>query len=604
MEPVRKILFMTSSSLKKNKEMPVFIFKNDLDKNNENNVNNKKNQNDENEINISEIKLDKEPEYYYRLRYFDEYLKENIFQEKDSINFIQIIPDLEKLRNCKLVTDSFHGKFNKNQNYKKYSNYSSVLPNIENFDKLMMLVFAPRYEMIGLKDAKTNKILKYKGFQSHEFTGLNEFSDKDIHDKKFNYERTILIKFDYLITNYHLNIINEIRVLINDIIKFKFISKKENKIEDELAQEEFDELFSEYKTKTKKIFEKIKFLLNIKKIRNINNENYQDLYDYINEIKYKKKMIKKNRLKNKIVPLTIESSSDCFSKSFSENYDSEKEGQYEDENEENIENKEEKLQSYQGYINAIYELKKKVQPDDFLQIHEPLEIESEYIFTDKKTLKELKSRNFKIQNLYHNFVKDLKRMENLINTKNGYLLCSRCRSEICEIKFNYPILTNVNTGEHRIKSSWMNDNLILVYNNPKKNEKLYLDENEIYKFVEKLKKSNIKYENLLSCGTGKHIVGYVRDNEKYIFYGSELIVKYPDLTYEKNIDKDSFSNDFFYIRNKIDEILLEKNEPEFRSKIFCKLCNFYVKKDIEEFKSHLKDKEHEEKMKELRREFI
>ena len=604
-EPVKKILFLTSSSIKKSKEIPVFIFKNS-DKNNANGINNG---NDKNKINFSEIKLDKEPEYYYRLRYFDEYLKENIFLEKDSINFIQIIPDLEKLRNCKLVTDAFHGKINKNQNYKKYANYSSVLPNIENFDKLMMLIFAPKYEMVGLKDNKTNKILKYKGFQSHEFTGLSEFSDTDIHDQKFNYERAILVKFDYLTTNYHLSIINEIRVLINDIIKFKFLSKKNNQNQNEnekekdneLTQEEYDELFFEYKTKTNKIIKQIKFLLNIKKIRDINNEHFQELYDYINEIKYKKKMLKKLGSKSKIAPLTFESSLDYFS-SYSDIYESENENQNEGDKD-NTENGEENMQSYQGYINSIYELKKKVQPDDFLQIHEPLKIESEYIFTDKKTLKLLKSRNFKIQNLYHNFVKELKRMINLIDIKNGYLLCSRCLSEICDIKYKYPILTNVDTGEHKINTSWLDDNLKLVYNNPNKKEKLELDENEIDKFVEKLKKSKIKYENLLSCGKGRHIIGCVRDKEKYIFSGSELAVKYPDLTYE-NIDKDSFYNDFFYIRNKIDEILVEKNEPEFRNKIFCKLCNFYVKKDVEEFRNHLKDKVHEEKMKELRREFI
>ena len=88
------------------------------------------------------------------------------------------------------------------KNYKKYSKYSSVLPNIENFDKLMMMVFAPKYEMLGLVDEKTKKILKYKGFQSHEFTGLSEFSDKDIRDLRFDYQRAILVKFDYLITNY------------------------------------------------------------------------------------------------------------------------------------------------------------------------------------------------------------------------------------------------------------------------------------------------------------------------------------------------------------------------------------------------------------------
>ena len=76
---------MTSSSIKKNKEIPVIIFKNDNDKNKncENNINLP-----DEDINISQIKFDKEPEYFYRLRYFNEYLKENIFQEKDSINFI------------------------------------------------------------------------------------------------------------------------------------------------------------------------------------------------------------------------------------------------------------------------------------------------------------------------------------------------------------------------------------------------------------------------------------------------------------------------------------------------------------------------------------
>ena len=156
-EPVKKILFMTSSSIIKNKEIPLLIFKNDFSSNNENGINKKSD--DEHNAFISEIKLSKEPEYFYRLRYFDEYLKENIYQEKDSINFIQIIPDLEKMRNCKLVTDAFHGKFSRSKNYKKYSKYSSVLPNIENFDKLMMMVFAPKYEMIGFVDEKTKKII-------------------------------------------------------------------------------------------------------------------------------------------------------------------------------------------------------------------------------------------------------------------------------------------------------------------------------------------------------------------------------------------------------------------------------------------------------------
>ena len=358
-EPVKKILFVTSPSIKRNKEIPIFCFKN-MDNDNRKNMNIT---NDDDDDNISLIKLEKEPEYFYRLRYFDEYLKENIFQDKDSVNFIQIIPDLEKLRNCKLVTDTIRGKLSRSSNYTKYSKYSSVLPNIENFDKLMMLVFAPKYEMVGVVDEKTGKILQYKGFQSHEFTGLNEFSDKDIKDIRFYYERAILVKFDYLITNYHLNIIDEIRVLINDIIKFKFISKfkdvdnEDEKINEEnMTQEEFDELYNEYKSKTRKIIEQIRFLLNIKKVRNINNENYQELYDYINDVKYKKKLI--NSFKGKLSGMSYESSTNYESRSLSES-ENENNNEKDNDNEENTDNKEDSLQSYQGYINSIYDLKKK-----------------------------------------------------------------------------------------------------------------------------------------------------------------------------------------------------------------------------------------------------
>ena len=196
-------------------------------------------------------------------------------------------------------------------------------------------------------------------------------------------------------------------------------------------------------------------------------------------------------------------------------------------------------------------------------------------------------------------------MENLSLLKYGYLLCSKCHSEICEIKERYPILTNKKIGEHRIETSWMDDSLKFVYNKNKKIEKsMNLENNEINLFVEKLKKLNIKYENLLSCNSGKHIVGYVRDNEKYIYYGSDLTVKYPDMTYEPIINEETFINDFMDIKKKIDEINEEKKRPEFKNKIFCKLCGFNVKYDLSEFKAHLREKDHEERLKELRREFI
>jgi hypothetical protein len=486
----------------------------------------------------------------------------------------------------------------------KYTKFSSVLPMIENFDKLMMLVFAPKYKMVGLEDEKTKKILKYKGFQSHEFTGLNDFSSKDIHENFF-YERAILIKFDYLITNYHLNIINEIRVLINDIIKFKFISKiKKEENKNELSKDEFDELFSEYKKKARTIIEKIKFLLNTKKVKNINNENYQELYDYINEKKYKNKIIQSfigHSGQMEFESSTFFSDShNFFEDSYSLSNQNENEGNTKSEIKE-----ENGLQSYTGYINAIYDLQKKIKPDDFLQLHAPLKIEGEYIFTDNKTLKELQSRNFKIQHLYNDVVKDLRKMENLCILKYGYFLCSRCFSEVCEIKNGYPVLTNKEIGEHKIESSWMNDNLKTVFNKNNKLAKgIACEDGEINNFSEKLKKLDIEFDNLLSCKSGKHIVGYTRSGEKYIYYESELSAKYPDLTYEPIVSKESFVNDFEDIRTKIDNIMYGKTKPEFLKKIFCKLCDFYVKNDLNEFRNHLKDKEHEHKLQELRKEFI
>ena len=56
--------------------------------------------------------------------------------------------------------------------------------------------------------------------QGYEFAGLNAFTNFVNKEANFNYQKLFLVKFEYLITNYHLNIINEIRVLINEIMKF------------------------------------------------------------------------------------------------------------------------------------------------------------------------------------------------------------------------------------------------------------------------------------------------------------------------------------------------------------------------------------------------
>ena len=600
-EAVKKILFITSYNNRRSNELTKFYFKNDVESKN----------NIETDEEISVINLDRDLEYYYRLYYFDENMREYVNQFRDSINFIQIIPKWEKLKLCKLVTDNYHGKITKNNSFYKYSHYSSVLPMIENFDKLIMLVFAPKYQMIGAKDSKTGKYLKYKGFQGFEFSGLDTFNENPNKESNFVYEKLFLVKFDYLITNYHLNIINEIRVMLNEIIKFKFLSKKKknkdiialkNDDENELSQEEFDELFVEYKNKTNKIIEKIKFLLSIQKVKNISDESYLELFDYINEIKYKNKIIKNLNIQPSMNFSESNNLSDSNnimdSNSNNDNYMEE-----EDDSEKTEPNNSQI--SYTGYINSIYQLQKKVKSDDFLQLHEPLQIEEEFFFTDNNTIKELRSRSFKIKNLYNDFLTELDRIHNLAITKSGYLVCAYCQGEISILNDDVPVMINPNIGEHKVEKQWVNDNLKEIYKikKGKKKKRYDINDKKIEEFKSKLNEYNIKYDNLLCCLREQHVVGYTRNGENFIFFGSEIGVKYPDLSFELIENKESFVNDFIEYKNKLKKIIEYKNSDEFKKKIMCKLCNFNVKDDMIEFKRHLESPEHQYRLKELRKEF-
>ena len=617
-EALKKILFITSTSTnRRNNELSYFCFKNNIESGNkeEKNDDNNKDKNNKNiEDEISVIQLDKDLEYYYRLDYKDPYLEEDVHQHKDSINYIQIISNWKDLKQCKLITDTYHGKLSKNGFYFKYSKYSSVLPNIKNFDKLIMLVFAPKYELIGKKDNKTGKYLNYKGFQGEEFEGLNTFTNYVKKEANFTYVKMFLIKFDYLVTNYHLFLINEIRVLLNEIIKFKFISNNQPKniineeeinYMDEITKEEFDELYNEYKTKTNNIIDKIKNLLNVEKVKNIPEETYQELFDYLNEVKYKnKKIINFNKINDKESAKEMDNS-EALKYKDDIIYDDNK--MFEDE-----EDSSEKTQpinpevSYQGYINSIYDLKKKVKKDDFLQLHEPLSIEEEFHFNDNDTIKELNSRNFKIQNLYNDFLSDLDRIERLTMRSSASLVCAKCKVEVSQLNKELPLMTKKEIGEHKIEKSWLYDNLKEIYKikkNGSKKKKYEIDDEDIKKFEKKLKENNIKYDNICCCLNKKHVIGYSLNGEQFIYFGSELGVKYADLTYEKIDKKESFLNDFDEFKKKSEKIIQYKNTEEFKRKIICKLCNFSIKDDLLEFSKHLKSNEHKIKLGELRKEF-
>ena len=122
--------------------------------------------------------------------------------------------------------------------------------------------------------------------------------------------------------------------------------------------------------------------------------------------------------------------------------------------------------------------------------------------------------------------------------------------------------------------------------------------------MEDLKIKNIEFDNIFTCPSRKHIIGYSRKDERYFYYDSNLAIKYPDLTYEKIIGHDLFLNNFKDVHKKVAEIMEIKKTEDFKSKIFCKLCGFTVKNDLMEFKDHLDDNIHKDKLKELRKEFI
>ena len=630
-ESVKKILFVTSAAIRRNKEIPVFQYIKDM-----NIINNEANSLGVESDKCVIIKLLKEPEYYYRVHYYDEYMRENVYPDKDSINLIQIIPNLEQLKLCKLVTDSYNNK--SGSSFKKFARYTSVLPPLENFDKLMMLIFAPQFKMVGYKTKKSNKYLKYIGFQSYELTGLKGFSEVDFNNENFSYQRALFIKLDYVVTNYHLSIIDEIRVFLNEMIKFKFMSKKESDEEiidltgnnynemnkkqnqkningkileddEELSQAEFDELYREYKIKTKKIIEKIHSIVEERKIRNISDEKYQELFDYINEVKSKNpkfyQIQRENRKKQKLLKEKDKSKDNNIN--FDYDYDDSEDELEDPKVDSNIPI--EIPQEFSGYINEINQLKKKVQEDDFLQLHEPLPIEGEYIYTNSLVQKELCTREKKIKNLYNEVVLDLRRMESLAFSSEPWLVCTSCCQEIVPIKKGNPLMTDPIIGEHKIFHPWYNNYLKLVSKKNKNKDKerkkspLY-DEKEKKQFTDNLESKGISYDNLFTCPSGKHIIGYVRKGERFIYYGSDLTVKYPDLTYEKITDKNIYINDFENIHQRTEAILQEKNSDDFKKKIFCKLCNFNIKDDLKEFKEHLTDKLHLERLKDLRKEFI
>ena len=598
-EALKKILFITASNNKKNEELSNIFLNNDF------HFNNKSNQNEIKDINkdITLIQLNKDFEYDYRLQYFDECKKYNIIQNKDSINSIQIITKEEELKLCKLVTDNFQCKLNKNNSLNKYSRFSSVLPYIVNFDKLIMLIFGPKYEMICEKDNITGNNLRYKGFQRFEVDGIKTFTNEIKIEDNFVEGNNDKITFDYLITNCHLNIINEIRIMINKIMGINFLKKinkneKENNKEDkynftnEASREEFNELYLNYKNNTNKIIEKIKFLLNLPKLKYISYEKYDELLKYINQVKLKSKRIQNITNKNEST-LSVKNNFSVLTDNSNTN------NEYYIKDESNYKSK----TISNNYKKTFNKLKIEVKSDDFLQLHEPCELKEDINFTDKNVINELQLRNNKIHNIYKDYTYILSKIYDLSITNTCYLVCSHCHGEISILDEKLPIINAPLIGEHKVEKQWVNDNLneIYIIEKNKLVKKYDIEDTKIEEFKYKLNEYKIEYDNLLCCISKQHIIGYTRKNENFIFFGCDIGIKYPDLSFELINNKENFMNSFIEYKEKSKRIIEYKNSDEFKESIICKLCNFKVKKDLIEFSRHIKSNEHKNKLNELRK---
>ena len=569
-ESVRKILFITSACLKHNKEIPSLKYVDNAKKEDFNDINN----NTKN-IKTQSIKLVKEPDYLYSLHYKDLFDQGKIYLDKDSINLTYIIPNYEELIKTRFVTDRYNNK-SRNSTEKK-TRYTSLLPRVKMFDKIIMLIFGPKFEMIAQKIENSDKYSQYIGFQSFEYADPNYFDyELDIDNHPCNrIVKTNFIKLDYLITNYHLLIINEIRNMINEMIEPEFCLNEEEK-DEEKNKKIFEEKKELYSAKADKILKNIKKLVNEPKIKYISDEKYIKLNKYIDEFNRKFK-IRKNR-NNQVQ----HSEEDKYKNEERKEDDVKMFGQ----KNENI---------YLGYINEIKQLKNK--KEDFLQFHQPLKIVEEY-YHDKNKIRILLNNEEKLSKIYDEYNEVLRKISLLSFNKVACLCCPNCEVEICDIREDSPKMTEKkNIGEHIIEESWLTTLKSIKENKDR------IQKEQIEKFKESLKSNNIKYDDLFCCPSGESIIGYIYKGIRYISCCSKLCVKYPDLNID-DIKAEYYKNDFKIIHERVKDILKEKETDKFKKMICCKLCDFKIEKNLNEFKEHINNTEHEKEMEKLKKEFI
>lgn len=470
--------------------------------------------------NIKSIKFENNFKYDYNLKYTIDSNCEEIVQNKNSINYINIYSNYDKLRNTKFITNDFIFKSYIRDSIEKsfitYSKNSAVLSS--ELINLIILVYAPKY--------KLNKNESYS----------NEYKSININKLEIN--------FDYIITNFHILIVNNLRKLINNIInfgidnenKFNYDKKDVELLENKLQIALFDDYIrnDEYKKLYQEIKQQILFLLNnVKLIRNLKRKKFIEVYNYTYSIKkYKFKYFTDDiKIKYKYFGLNLKS---------------------------------QLFKPFDGYLNEIKELGKKFKENDFLQLINPLYNIKEYYVNIAETNNFIDAHNNRIKNLYYNFNKLLEYLKDILLYMDCFILCPECKSEICKIDKNLKIIDNniikyipsyLNTVNKTKKYSFPND-----FNN------------KISVLFETI---GIKIENYLYC-RNKHLIGYTKNKDVYyyIYINGNIFIKYPDLS-EENIcinKKNEIFTIFNDIKDKAKKIKEIKCKESFIKKINCKLC--------------------------------
>ena len=491
--------------------------------------------------NIKSLKFVKNFEYYYDLKYFIDCNNQEIFPNKESINYINIYSNFEKLRNSKIITNDFLFKSYTKEPLTKIYNIYSKNTSIVSTDmvNLIILVFAPKYNLI----------------KNNEFE--NEYKNIIINN--------INIEFDYIITNYQILLINKLRILINNIIdfgldkekKFKYNKESVENLENKLESKLFDDFIKneEYTKMYKEIKRQIFFLLNnAKLIRNLKRNLYVDVYNYTYGIKNEKiKYFTNNNIiiNNKYFGLNIR-----------------------------------KLRKnpFNGYIIEINKLKKIEKERDFLQIIQPLNNIKEYYLDVNEINNFIDKHNLRIKDLYSNYNEVLEFIKDLLFYNTSYILCSICNSEICPInkdllviddntiKYNPSYFTSVKKTSDYISSYKYNIDMFDLF-----------------------RTKNIEHKNFLYC-KNEHIIGYTKitDTKYYIYVNGNISIKYPDLTVQ-NIYVNNIFEVFDNIKDRTDKINEIKLKENFKKKIKCILCDITIK-SYYEFIKHLNGSNHKTNM--------